>query len=85
MTCTLTIDLACAEGALQRVLGTIERRGYAIEALDMPPSQNGSWTLSVTARPRADERPNEVLVRQIERLIDVRAARVETSIEEPVS
>jgi acetolactate synthase regulatory subunit len=67
------IDLDHNEGALLRVLGTVERRGFAlIEMNALKPDAD-----SYSVRLRLDsERDPQVLCRQLERLVDVRAVRL---------
>lgn len=64
----LNLTIAHAEGALVRLLGTIERRGFRIEAMQVThgrTEQRVRVTLGATARPA------EVLVRQLQRLVEV--------------
>lgn len=65
----LNLTIAQTEGALLRLLGTIERRGFRIEGLTVAPQgplQRIKVALGNTARPA------EVLVRQLQRLVEVR-------------
>lgn len=64
----LDLVLRPAEGALLRVLGTAERRGFTPLAItgEQPPD-GGDWSLQVTVR---GARPPESLQRQIEQLYD---------------
>jgi acetolactate synthase regulatory subunit len=65
----LNLIIAQTEGALVRLLATIERRGFRIEGLSVVPDggvQRIKVALGATARPA------EVLVRQLQRLIEVR-------------
>ena len=65
----LNLVITNAEGALVRLLGTIERRGFRIDAVHSEPHPEGQRlrvALGTTARPA------DVLVRQLQRLIDVR-------------
>lgn len=70
---TFEIDLDHSEGALIRVLGTVERRGFALIELnaDKPDAESYSIRLRLVG-----ERDPEVLRRQLERLVDVRAVRL---------
>ncbi len=64
----LDLVLRSAEGALLRVLGLTERRGFAtvaIEGAQQP--ELGEWRLAVTV---AGERPPEPLQYQIQKLHD---------------
>ena len=74
------IDLDHAEGALLRVLGTVERRGFAL--VELAAEKRDSESFSV--RLRLDgERDPQVLCRQLERLIDVRCVRLLPDPPEP--
>ena len=69
-----TLLLSDAEGALVRVLGTIERRGFKLASISSRPSPRGiHLTLSTTSAGRAPE----ILLRQIQRLHDVLEASFE--------
>lgn len=72
---TIELRVARAEGALVRMLGLIERRGFAVTAIatrnDASPE-----TLVLRLDVATEDRSFEVLVRQILRLLDVRSARL---------
>ena len=72
----LTLLLADVEGALLRVLGLIERRGFALGALQARPTPHGMQL--VMALP-GDGRPADVLLRQVRRLHDVLEASLDAS------
>ncbi|ODU41450.1 ACT domain-containing protein [uncultured Aquimonas sp.] len=64
----LDLTLRPAEGALLRVLGTAERRGYTPLAIEGQRSNDGSaWNLALTLE---GERAAEGLCRQMEKLYD---------------
>jgi acetolactate synthase regulatory subunit len=63
-----TVLLANVEGALVRVLGTIERRGFRLGAISTHTTPHGT-RLSLNLS--SDGRPADVLLRQIHRLHDV--------------
>jgi len=67
------IDLDHSEGALLRVLGTVERRGFALIEMtaEKPDAESYSIRLQVEGA-----RDPQVLCRQLERLVDVRAVRL---------
>ncbi|HWR95773.1 MAG TPA: ACT domain-containing protein [Arenimonas sp.] len=67
-----------AEGSLIRVLGVIERRGYDIEALSVSLSGRDAYRLAFTVESARDM---GVLLRQLERLFDVRC--VQRQLPEP--
>ncbi|MHB1206748.1 MAG: ACT domain-containing protein [Rhodospirillaceae bacterium] len=68
---TLHIELEDTEGALPRLIGLIERRGFLIDGLAMQPGPEGR-SLAVTVRPRDAGRCVHVLGRQIDRLLGMR-------------
>ncbi len=69
----IELRLARAEGAIVRTLGLIERRGFTVTAITTR-SDAGSETLVLRLEVTSEGRPFDVLLRQILRLIDVRAA-----------
>ena len=70
----LSLAIRDVEGALLRVLGTIERRGFRLAAVTTRRAPHGfDIDLSVDA----DERPAEVLLRQVLRLHEVQHARID--------
>lgn len=69
---TLIIELAEAEGALMRLIGLVERRGYTIGTLDKSEAREGQSTITLQVTPRDAARQLDVLIRQIGRLMDVR-------------
>jgi acetolactate synthase II small subunit len=76
MAIELRMLLKAAEGALIRVLGTIERRGFTLQRLSTQP--RGAHTeMRLEIEPAG--RPIDVLVRQLKRLYDV----IEASFDVP--
>jgi len=73
MSRTFEIDLDHSEGALLRVLGTVERRGF--ELLELSADKPDAETYSVRLRVDSERDP-DVLCRQLQRLVDVRAVRL---------
>ena len=73
MTRTFEIDLDHSEGALLRVLGTVERRGFQLMELNADKPDADSYSIRLTLD---SERDPEVLCRQLERLVEVRAVRL---------
>ena len=69
----LEIELEHNEGALLRVLGTVERRGFSVLEINAGKPDAESYALHLTL---AGARDTEVLCRQLERLVDVRAVRL---------
>lgn len=70
---TLRIELAEQEGALMRLIGLIERRGFSINTLDKSAASNGNSTVTMQIASRGAERQVDVLTRQISKLFDVQA------------
>jgi len=80
MSRTFEIDLDHSEGALIRVLGTIERRGFALVEINAGKPDADSYSVRLQLD---GERDPEVLCRQLERLVDVRAVRLLPEPQEP--
>lgn len=72
MSCSLELALDRAEGALLRVLGTVERRGWNVLSVSAA-SQAQGYAVSLTLDGARDP---EILCRQLERLVDVQAVRL---------
>lgn len=70
---TLNVELAESEGALMRLIGLVERRGYTIATLEKGEARDGQATITMQVKPRDAARQLDVLIRQIGRLFDVRA------------
>ena len=64
----LSLLLVNSEGALVRLLGLVERRGFRLGAISTRPTPQGTH-LSLTLA--SDDRPADVLLRQVMRLQDV--------------
>ncbi|MEE2835252.1 MAG: ACT domain-containing protein [Myxococcota bacterium] len=69
MNVRLEIQLANKPGALVRVLGLAERRGFAPFRVQAAPFGPTTQMVHLTV---SDDRPVEQLVRQIQKLYDVR-------------
>lgn len=69
----LQIELDTSEGALLRVLGTVERRGFALLAMRAGKPDEQRYLLQLTLEGARDA---EVLCRQLERLVDVRTVQL---------
>jgi acetolactate synthase-1/3 small subunit/acetolactate synthase II small subunit len=74
----LTIDFTPAEGALVRMLGLVERRGYVIRGLAVNEQADGA-SLVIDVEPRDPGRRVRVMAQQLDRLIDVNSVCFETS------
>jgi len=72
MSCCLELALDRAEGALLRVLGTIERRGWNVLSVNAA-STAQTYSVNVTLE---GERDPEILCRQLQRLVDVQEVRL---------
>ena len=68
MTDRLRIDFTDAEGAVVRILGAVERRGYRLTSFTM-----SDGVLTIDLAPRDPGRRLDVLVAQLRRLYDVTA------------
>ncbi|PHR62629.1 MAG: acetolactate synthase 3 regulatory subunit domain protein [Robiginitomaculum sp.] len=79
---TLHIEFEPSEGALLRLIGLIERRGYDVASLHLPSSAGGDVNLDLGVRPRDDNRDISILQRQIRRLIGVRRVLGELEIQQ---
>ncbi len=75
MTERIEIDFAMAEGAMLRVLGLIERRGFVVRGLSMT-GQGDRGSLAVDVQPRDAGRRLDVMAAQLRRLVDVRHVSV---------
>lgn len=72
MRTSLRIELADAEGALMRLIGLVERRGFTIAAMDKSETSGGQSTVTLSLAARDGARSMDVLARQVARLLDVR-------------
>lgn len=70
MTACLQIDFEAAEGALLRIIGLVERRGYRVRELSLT-EHSAHSSLSLLIAVRDDQRRPDVLARQISNLVDV--------------
>ncbi len=66
----ITIDFENDEGAVRRILGVIEQRGFEIVSIAMPGAE-GTVSMTVGLKPRGEGRSIEILGRQIARLHSV--------------
>jgi acetolactate synthase II small subunit len=71
MTGRIHVDFAAGEGALLRMVGLIERRGFAVSAVSMA-AVEGRGSLSLDVEPRDAGRRLEVIAAQLRRLHEVR-------------
>jgi len=69
---TIGILMDRTEGALQRIIGLVERRGFVVAGVTMQAGTGTVAYLAMDLRARDDSRNIDILVRQIARLVDVR-------------
>ena len=74
----IEIRFTPGEGALLRMLGVVERRGFVIRNVAMAEVASEA-TIAMDVEARDPLRRPDVLTRQLERLIDVRSARYSPS------
>jgi acetolactate synthase-1/3 small subunit/acetolactate synthase II small subunit len=75
MTERLEIDFAMAEGAMLRVLGLIERRGFELRGVSMS-GAGADGALAVDIAARDPGRQVEVIAGQLRRLVEVRNVQI---------
>jgi acetolactate synthase II small subunit len=76
MTTRIEIDFAPAEGAILRLVGLIERRGFEVVAMDVPPMDRArSASMALSLRARDATRRIETLDAQIRRIHGVSDVR----------
>lgn len=82
---TISIEMTRAEGAIQRLFGLIERRGFELRSFSMPEQNpsgcNDAFTVTVGIMPRDGTRCVDILSRQISRLHGIR--RIDRAISGP--
>ena len=71
MSASIEIAFAPAEGAVLRMLGLVERRGFALRGVTME-ERGESGTLSIQVEPRDAGRRLDVIANQLRRLVEVR-------------
>ena len=70
MSARIQIDFAPAEGAVLRMLGLVERRGFELRRIAMA-EENGRGSLSLDVAPRDAGRRLDVIAGQLRRLHEV--------------
>ncbi len=73
----LQVNFTPGEGALVRMLGLVERRGFLVRGVTMHDASS-SASLDLILEPRDPSRNIDVIARQLERLIDVRSVAIAT-------
>ena len=76
MTGRINIDFAASEGAVLRMVGLVERRGFEVSGLAMA-AQDGRGSLSLDVRARDSGRSLEIVAGQLRRLVDVRNVSIQ--------
>ena len=78
MTKRLEVTFMPGEGAVLRMLGLVERRGFLVRGIAMTEEQSAA-TLAIDVEPRDSGRSLEVVARQLDRLVDVQSVSVSPS------
>lgn len=71
----IEIDFALAEGAVLRMIGLVERRGFEVSGIAMA-EREGRGSLALDVRPRHPSRRLDVIAGQLRRLHDVQSVSV---------
>ena len=80
----ITITFDPAEGAVQRMVGLIERRGFRLRGLVMS-EEASEATIRMDVEGRDPSRRIDIVVRQLERLVDVRTVQCSTAEAGPIA
>jgi acetolactate synthase II small subunit len=80
---TLRMNIQKVEGAIIRLLGLIERRGFSVTAMNAH-TDDASQQVEITVQLRSTGRSVDTLARQIGKLYDVRSVACLTSGEHTV-
>ncbi len=70
---TFRLSVERAEGALERVLGVVRRRGLGLHRFSVDQGADGRWDIAITAS--STESEAALALRQLSALFDVRTAR----------
>lgn len=73
----IEVSFTPREGAVLRMLGLVERRGFALRAIAMAEGSSAA-SLAMDVEARDPLRRLDVLARQLERLVDVRSVAIST-------
>ena len=68
----IEIDFAMNEGAVLRMLGLVERRGFEVRGIRMAEAAGGAGSLALDVHARDASRSLAVIAGQLKRLHDVR-------------
>ena len=66
------IEFRCAEGALRRILGVIEARGFAVRSMQMGSDEERS-IMMLALTPQDESRRVDTMLKQVQRLHDTEA------------
>lgn len=69
----IDIDFTFAEGAVLRLVGLVERRGFEVRGIRMAETGNGLGALSLDVSPRDASRSLAIVAGHLQRLYDVRS------------
>lgn len=81
---TLRMNIQKVEGAMIRLLGLIERRGFSVTAMNAH-TDDAAQQVEITLQLRSTGRSVDTLTRQIAKLYDVRSVACLTAGESVVS
>lgn len=81
---TLRMSIHKVEGAMIRLLGLIERRGFSVTAMNAH-SDESTQQVEITLQLRSCGRSVDILTRQIEKLYDVRSVACLTAGEPSIA
>jgi acetolactate synthase II small subunit len=81
---TLRMNVHKVEGAMIRLLGLVERRGFSVTAMNAH-SDDASQQVEITMQVRSAGRSVDTLTRQIAKLYDVRSVACLTAGESQVT
>ena len=68
----LEIGFAMNEGAVMRLLGVVERRGFEVRGISMAEAKDGEGAIALEVRARDASRSLDIVAGQLQRLHDVR-------------
>lgn len=77
----LVVSFTPAEGAVVRMLGLVERRGYAVRGVNME-ERGDRASMTIDLEPRDPARRLDVVARQLDRLVDVDSVSIVTPSQE---
>jgi len=74
----LIVTFDPAEGAVLRMLGLVERRGFRLRAVNMSEDRDAAL-MTIDVDPRDPARRLDVVARQLGRLVDVQSVQFSTA------